>query len=142
VSDLTPGPIVLGELPLAPRIVHDGTFAALLEPIVGVLGASDDVLSAHQRTIETNTAAGLDALFATTIGAAADRAAAQPDPNADQTAARLVDAGGGAGIYHDSVQQYLPQPDAPIGQGFRSFPTPDFGGPNQDPGANPPPEGI
>ena len=137
-----PGPIVLGALPLAPRIGHDGLFAALLEPVVSVLGASDDVLSAQQRDIVTNTDAGLDARYTATIGRAADLAAAQPGAFTDQTAARLVDAGGGAGVYRDSVQPYLPQPSAPIGQGFREFPTPDFGGPNQDPGANPPPEGI
>jgi hypothetical protein len=142
MTDFAPGPIVLGEMPLSPRIAHDGLFAGLLEPVVNVLGASDDVLSAQQRDIATNTAAGLDERFTATIGRAADLAAAQPAASADQTAARLIDAGGGAGVYRDSVQQYLPQPDAAIGQGFREFPTPPAGGPSQDPGAIPPPEGI
>jgi hypothetical protein len=135
------GPIVLGQMPLGPRIAHDGLFAGLLEPVVSVLGASDGVLSAYQREIVTNTDAGLDARFESTIGHAADLAAAQPGAFADQTAARLVDAGGGTSTYHDGVQQYLPQPSAPIGQGFREFPTPDFGNPGNngvdpgDPGA-------
>lgn len=142
MTDYEPGPIDLGALPLAPHIVHDGTFAALLEPVVGVLGASDDVLGASQRDIATNSDAGLDATFAGTIGQAEFVAANQPHVDADQTAAVLYDTGGGVDAYRGSVLPYLPQPSAPVEQGFRDFPVPDFGGPNQDPGANPPPEGI
>lgn len=137
-----PGPIDVEPLPLAPPIVHDGTFAALGESIIHALGASDAVLGAHQLAIAGNTDAGLDATFTSTIGHAADVTAGQPDPHSDQTAVVLIDDGQGAAVYHDSVQAFLPQPDAPIGQTFKDFPTPDFGHPNQDPGANPPPEGI
>lgn len=137
MTDFAPGPITLGRLPLGPRIGHDGLFAALLEPVVNVLGASETVLGSQQRTIATNSDAGLDARFAATIGRAAESTAAQPDPFADQTAGRLVDNGGGAEAQYGATQSYLPGPDAPIGTGFKAFPTPDFGGPNQDPGANP-----
>lgn len=142
MSGYEPGPIDLGDLPLSPPIVHDGTFAALLEPVVNVLGASDDVLGAQQRDIATNTAEGLDATFAATIGQAEIVAADQPNVDADQTAAALHDAGDGVDGYRGSVLPYLPQPDAPVESGFRDFPQPDFGAPNQDPGAIPPPPGI
>jgi hypothetical protein len=142
VTDFAPGPIVLGDLPLGPRIAHDGLFAALLGPVVDVLRASDSTLATAQTAIAGNTAAGLDATFNLTVGAAAAETAAQPNQNGDSTAVVLTGTGDGARAYRDGVQQFLPQPSTPIGQGFREFPTPDFGGPNQDPGAIEPPGGI
>ena len=142
MSDLAPGPIVLGDMPLGPRIGHDGLFAGLLEPVVNVLRASDAVLGAQQNDIATNTAAGLDATFNGTIGAAEAETAGQPNQGGDSTAAVLHDAGGGVDAYRGSVSPYLPQPDAPVESGFREFPVPEFGAPNQDPGAIPPPPGI
>jgi hypothetical protein len=129
VSDVAAGPIVLGEMPLGRRIAHDGLFAGLLEPVVDVLRASESVLGAQQRDIATNSAAGLDATYATTIGAAEAETAGQPNVSGDQTAPTLVDAGGGAEAYRGSALPFLPQPSAPIGQTFQDFPVPDFGHP-------------
>jgi hypothetical protein len=127
VSEYDPGPIVLGTMPLGPRIAHDGLFAAYLEPVVDVLGASDDVLGAQQRDIATNSAAGLDTTYAGTVGAAEAETAGQPDVSGDQTAPTLVDAGAGTEAYRGGVLSFLPQPSAPIGQTFQEFPTPNFG---------------
>lgn len=142
MSDLAPGQIVLGAMPLGPRIGHDGLFAQLLEPVVNVLGGLDTPLALARSTIATNSAAGLDATFNGTIGAAEDETAGQPNQIGDSTAGVLTDTGDGARAYRDGVQSFLPQPSTPIGQGFKAFPTPDFGAPNQDPGAIEPPGGI
>ena len=142
MSALATGPIVLGEMPLRPRIAHDGLFAALLEPVVNTLGGLDAPLASAHATIATNTDAGLDATFTLTVGAAAGETAGQPNQFGDTTAAALHDAGGGVDAYRGSVAPFLPQPDAPVESGFRDFPVPDFGAPNQDPGAIPPPPEI
>lgn len=142
MSDVAAGPIVLGAMPLGPRIGHDGLFAALLGPVVDVLGGLDTPLASASATIATNTAAGLDATFNGTVGAAESETAGQPNQNGDSTAVVLAGTGDGARAYRDGVLQFLPQPSTPIGQGFKEFPRPDFGAPNQDPGANEPPGGI
>lgn len=142
MTGYAPGPIVLGDMPLSPPIGHDGLFAALLEPVVDTLGGVDVPLGLAATTIATNTDAGLDATFTLTIGAAADETAAQPNQTGDSTAGVLTDTGDGARAYRDGVQPFLPQPSTPIGQGFKEFPVPDFGAPNQDPGAVDLPPGI
>jgi hypothetical protein len=142
VSTAAAGPIVLGDMPLGPRIAHDGLFAAHLGPIVDTLGGLDTPLALASTSVATNTAVGLDATFNVTVGAAAAETAGQPNQLGDSTAVVLAGAGDGVRAYRDGVQPFLPQPSTPIGQGFKEFPTPDFGGPNQDPGAIDLPGGI
>jgi hypothetical protein len=116
--ELEPGPIVREEMPLPPAIFYPGRLARHLELIVDELGASDVVLGGHQHDIAGNRGDGLDALYASTIGAAADVDANQPPADADQTAHVLVDAGAGTEAYRQSVLRYLPQPDAPVPEDY------------------------
>jgi hypothetical protein len=116
--ELEPGPIVREEMPLPPAIFYPGRLARHLELIVDELGASDVVLGGHQHDIAGNRGDGLDALYASTIGAAADADANHPPADADQTAHVLVDAGAGTEVYRQSVLRYLPQPDAPVPEDY------------------------
>jgi hypothetical protein len=127
IDDADPGPITISPMPRPRRVVEETTFQSLAEPLVNLLGTSDDVLGGHQRMMATNDGAGFEGQFAATIGRAGDTLDAQPDPYADQTAARFVDSGGGVDVHHAQTQRYLPGPEHPIDRDFKEFPMPDFG---------------
>lgn len=130
---LEPGPIDREEMPLPPPVFYPGRLSQHLDLIVGPLSASDVVLGGHQLEIAGNRADGLDALYGRTIGAAADTDANHPTSDADPTADRLVDAGGGTEAYRQSVLRYLPTPDTPVPEGFTTV-RPDPGDfPRKDP---------
>lgn len=138
-TDYAPGPIDLGDLPLGPRVFHDGLFEQLVEPLAGVLAGSDGPLASLQTTIAGNTEDGLEGTWQSTIGAADDLAANQAGLGDDQTADALVDAGAGTEAYRQSVLRYLPQPDAPIQGDFRDLPQPPAGAPGGTGGGDPNP---
>lgn len=119
---LEPGPIAREDMPLPPAIFYPGRLAGHLDLIVGELGASDVVLGGHQVDIAGNNGDGLDALYARTIGAAADADANQPRADADQTAHGLVDAGEGTEAYRQSVLRYLPPPETAVPENFTARP--------------------
>lgn len=120
--ELEPGIIVREPMPLGPRIAHDGLFAQLVEPLVNALGGSDGALASVQTAIAGNVADGLDAGFASTIGAAERVADTHRGAGDDQTAGYLVDNGGGVDAQRDASLPYLPQSDAPIEGNFRELP--------------------
>lgn len=97
---------------------------ALLEPVVGTLGASDAVLVPAQQTIATNTAAGLDHTFATTIGQADALLSAHVGDGNDPTAFVLDDRGQLTIGLRDQVAPFLPPVNAPIPVDFSNPPGP------------------
>lgn len=97
---------------------------ATLEPVVATLGAADAVLVPAQNTIATNTAAGLDQVFATTIGQADALLAAHANDANDVTVFDLNDQGQVTVALHNQVAPFLPTVDAPIPVDFTNPPGP------------------
>jgi hypothetical protein len=122
--ELEPGPIVREPMPLGPRVFTPGLFASRAALLLGALRDSDAGFAAVELEIAGNAGDGLAASFAGSIDAAADAAANQANWRDDRTADTLVDAGGGADAYRQSVLRYLPQPDAPITTSFDDPPQP------------------
>lgn len=120
--ELEPGYLDREPMPFGPRVAHDGLFEGLAEPIVNALGGSDPGLHSLQTTIAGNVADGLDARFASTIGAAEGVAENNAGAGNDQTAGALIDTGGGVDAQRDASLPYLPQSDAPIEGNFRELP--------------------
>lgn len=120
--ELEPGIIVREPMPFAPRVSHEGMFNALAEPLIGALSGGDGGLFSLQATIAENVADGLDAGFASTVGAAEAVAANNAGAGDDQTANALVDNGGGVDAHRSAALPYLPQADAPIEGNFRELP--------------------
>lgn len=131
--ELEPGPIVREEMPLPPPVFYPGRLTGHLEIIAGPLGASDTVLGQHQTDISGNRGDGLDALYAATIGAAADTDANHPSSDADQTAHGLVDAGAGTEAYRQYSLRYLPGPDSQVPEDFTARPPVPGDYPRKDP---------
>lgn len=137
--ELEPGIIDREPMPFGPRVSHHGLFEGLAESVVGALGGSDAPLASLQTAIAGNVADGLDAVFASTVGAAEAVTANNQGAGDDQTANALVDTGAGSEAYRQSVLGYLPQPDAPIEGDFRELPNfgdghPGTGGVEDGPG--------
>lgn len=120
--ELEPGYLDRTDMPLGPRVFTDGLFEGLADPMVGALSGSDGGLWSLQGTIAGNVPDGLDARFTSTVGAAEAVNEGNSGAGNDQTAYALVDAGDGSEAYRQSVQSYLPQPDAPIEGNFKNFP--------------------
>lgn len=125
-------------MPFAPRVSSAGMFNGVVGPLVDALNGGDPHLSSLQVTIAHNVADGLDATYGGTVGVAAAVTANNGGLGNDQTANQLVDNGGNAEWYRQSVLGYLPQPDAPIDGDFREFPDlgsghPGNGGVDGDP---------
>jgi len=118
-------------------IASPGMFNPLLEPLVNVLGASDQILGAHQRTMANNLTAGLEGEFLGTIGEARQVLAANEHNGETLTAAALAGAGDGSEAIRVSVAGYLPGPDAPIPIDFTEPPRPPRA-PDDDGGDGPP----
>lgn len=97
---------------------------ALLAPVVATLGASDRVLVPLTATIATNSGAGLDHAYATTIGQADAELATHAGDGSDLTAFDLNDRGQVTIVLRDQVAQFLPPVDAPIPIDFTAPPGP------------------
>lgn len=123
--ELEPGPFwQRDEMPFGPRVLTDGLFAQLLEPLVSVLRGSDTPLGAARDQVGRDVPTDLELVYLTTVGAAERELEAQEGAGDDQTAPALVDAGEGSEVYRQSVLGYLPQPDIPIEVDFTDPPEP------------------
>jgi len=103
---------------------HAAQLRALLEPVVAALGASDAVLVPVTATIASNTGAGLDHAYATTIGQADALLASHVGDANDLTAFDLDDRGQVTIALRDQVAPYLPPVDTPIPVDFSNPPGP------------------
>lgn len=119
-------------LPFAPRVSASSIVGAAFAPVVETLGASDSVLVPITLTIGETNAAGLEATYALTVGAAAATVDAHAHDANDATAIGLDDAGGHTEQLHDQVRPYLPPVDTPIPSDFSDTPQPPAG-PHHDP---------
>lgn len=128
--ELEPGPFAVRDaMPFGPRVSREGLFTGLLDELAATLQGSDPQLELARQRVGDDLPQDLEATYASTVGDAADRTAAEQDGQDRSTAPALSEHGDQVERLRGSVLRFLPPPDVSLDTSFvdpppvpRSFP--------------------
>lgn len=135
--ELERGPIDLGEFPLPPRIVHEGTFETHAADYVDARNGEGGVLDSAAIVVAGDGIPDQDAAYASIAGAAEDTTNEETSRVDEPVPDSILVAGGNVNAHAAAVAPFLPTPDTDVPTNFADPPQPPTGGFDPNAGGDP-----